>query len=126
MLASLTGSKCFLEYKLSGSQYIKAAESLSKCNQMKKRKQKQRPRHGCDTLERVREECNENLREGETHSLKDLRNFFNRNMQGQAGELSRGLCVMQIRGETLLMTQFIKSEDALDLCVLLLPFAASR
>lgn len=61
MLARQTGSKCFLEYKQSRSQYIKAAESLSKCNQMEKRKQKQRPRHGCDTPERVREECNESL-----------------------------------------------------------------
>lgn len=40
MLARQTGSKCFLEYKQSRSQYIKAAESLSKCNQMEKRKEK--------------------------------------------------------------------------------------
>lgn len=42
MLASLTGSKCFLEYKLSGSQFINAAESLSKCNQKKKKESKSR------------------------------------------------------------------------------------
>lgn len=36
------------------------------------------------------------------------------------------LCLMQIRDESPLMTQFIKSEDALDLGALLLQSPASR